>query len=88
MAPLLRRLRDCALLQRHTRQCQQPAGCSGASIHRDQRLSEHHAFEVRGRSDGHGVADLPEDVLGLGAACRCRRRTLPGPESVPVKRMQ
>ena len=47
---------------------QQSAVHRGPGVRGDHRLPEDDALEVRGRADGHRAGNLPEDVLGQGAA--------------------
>lgn len=65
---LRRRFDHRVLLQRGGRLCQQAAVDGGPGQHRDIGLGQDAAFEMRVRVERHGAGDLPENVLGLGAA--------------------
>src|SRR5665647_3812572 len=70
LASLLGGLCDSVHLESDRSLCHQSAVHRCASIHGDQRFTQHDALTVRGRSNGDTVSDLPEDVLGQCAACQ------------------
>ena len=53
-----RSLRECPAVQR----------CAG--LHRNVCLSQYNSLKVRAWLKGHSTGNLPEDVLGLGAAAQ------------------
>src|ERR1700677_2965496 len=68
--PLFGGLCDCVLFQSNCGLCQEPAVRRCARLDGDQCFRQNHSLEAGGCSNGHYVAYLPEDVLGLCSACQ------------------